>query len=247
LSKPNPSSPPSSPPATTQEFRFQQFIERTSQQPSFQFAWPELKGPKGSSRFEQNLGDIEAKVLKQSKEKLLILEKEAYEKGFAQGEKDGLELGQKKNGMIIQQMQNLLAEMERQRNALYRNHVREMIQLILKIAQKVIHRETLSQEGILVQNLEQAIQQAVDRKKIFVHINPADTQCLQGHPELEAFFREEDRGLKMMEDPSIQRGGCLLQTSFGDIDATIENQIDQIASRIWQIFEESSLPIDSTP
>ena len=32
----------------------------------------------------------------------------------------------------------------------------------------------------------------------------------------------------------------LLETSFGDIDATLENQFDQIASLIWQEIEHSN-------
>ena len=245
MSKPK-SSPPSSPVASP-EFRFQQFREGSSQQPSFQFLWPELKDTKAPPHFQQYLQEIEAKIVKQSKGKILILEKEAYEKGFAQGEKDGLQLGQKKTEMVMQQLQNLLSEMERQRNALYRNYGREMIQLILKIAQRVIRREVQNQEDVVIRSLEPAIQKVVDRKKIIIHLNPGDTQYLQGHPGFAAFSGEEGRGLKMIEDPSIQRGGCLLETSFGDIDATLENQTDQIASLVWQIFEETGLPIPPAP
>ena len=40
-----------------------------------------------------------------------------------------------------------------------------------------------------------------------------------------------------MADPSLLRGGCLIETLFGDIDATLESQLDQITAGIWQKIE----------
>ena len=51
------------------------------------------------------------------------------------------------------------------------------------------------------------------------------------------------QGLKIVEDPGIQRGGCLLETSFGNVDATIDGQLGCVADQIWKIFEETGPPL----
>lgn len=228
------------------EFQFQLFQEEGNPNPSFQMAWPQLSVKKFSPQFEQHLKEIEAKVLQQAKERILVLEKEAYEKGFAQGEKHGLELGQKRIETMIHQLNNLLTEIEHQRVDLYKKYEKEMVQLVLSIAKKVLHREVNIQEDVITFTLREAFKYVVEQKKVVVHLNPVDYQYLLSHQDRLPFAAEEMRGIKMIQDPAITRGSSLLETSFGDIDATIESQFDQIASLIWQKIEQSGLPVSST-
>ena len=227
-------------------FELELFKEEGSPNPSFQMAWPQVGAKKFSPQFEQHLKEIEGKVLQKAKERILTLEKEAYEKGFAQGEKNGMELGQKRIETMIYQLNNMLTEIERQRVDLYKNYEKEMVQLVLSIAKKVLHQEVKIQEDVVVFTLREAFKYVVDQKKVVVHLNPVDYQYLISHRDRLPFAVEEMRGIKMIEDPAITRGSSLLETSFGDIDATIENQLDQIASLIWQKIEQSGLPVPSS-
>lgn len=231
---------PKSDPPSPRDFRFQQIMERSAGQRSFQFLWPEFQSAPGT-RFDTYWKEIETKILKQAKEKILSLEKEAYEKGFAQGEKDGRELGGKKIEVVLQQLKNLLTQMERERTLLVQNYAREMIHLAFAVAQKILQRETEIKESDIAVTLKRAIERVVDRRKIIVHLNPADYQYLKAHPELVPLALEGSPGLRMIEDSAIQRGGCFIETSFGDVDATIEGQLGLMADQIWKIFEETGL------
>jgi flagellar assembly protein FliH len=115
-----------------------------------------------------------------------------------------------------------------------------MVQLVLSIAKKVLHREVNVQEDTIVFTLQEAIKNVFDQKKILVHLNPVDYQFLISHRERLPFAGPEMREINLVEDPAITRGSSLLETSFGDVDATLENQFDQIASRIWQEIEKSN-------
>jgi len=232
--------------AVIKDFQLQLFKEESNPNPSFQMAWPQVGARKFSPQFEQHLKEIEAKVLQKAKERILVLEKEAYEKGFAQGEKNGLELGQKRIETMIYQLNTLLTEIERQRVDLYKNYEKEMVQLVLSIAKKVLHEEAKIREDVVAFTLREAFKYVVDQKKVVVHLNPVDYQYLISHRDRLPFVVEEMRGIKLIEDPAITRGSSLLETSFGDIDATLENQVDQIASVIWQKIEQSGLPVPST-
>lgn len=234
-----------SPQRVSREFQFKNFKGENDPGSSFQAAFPQVGAKRFSPQFQQHLKEMEAKVLQQAKERILVLEKEAYEKGFAQGEKDGLELGQKRSEMMIGQLKNLLNEIERQRVDLYEKYRKEMVQLVLSISKKVLHREVSIHEDSIVSTLQEAFKYVVDQRKVIVHLNPVDYQFLLSHRERLPFFGEEIRGIKLVEDPAITRGSSLLETSFGDIDATLENQFDQIASLIWQKIEQCNLEFPS--
>jgi len=228
-----------SPQKDSKEFQCRNSREAGDLGSCFQALFPQLRSKKFSPQFEQHLKEMEAKIFQQAKERILILEKEAYEKGFTQGEKNGLELGQKRIETMIGQLNNVLRDIERQRIDLYNKYIKEMVQLVLSIAKKVLHREVHIQEDTIAFTLQEAFKHVLDQRNVLVHLNPVDYQFLLSHRERLPFSGEEGRGVQLVEDRAITRGSSLLETSFGDIDATLENQFDQIASLIWQEIEHS--------
>lgn len=219
----------------SKKFTFGSFSQGTVHKDThFGALWPQLQPKTYASSLDLYLKGLETKLLKQAREKALDIEKEAYEKGFAQGEKDGLELGQRRLEVIIQQVKNVLAEIERQREDLFRIFEKEMLQLVLSICKKVLHHELTLHEDVITLTLQKAFQYVVDRRKVIVHLNPVDCRHLLSHPEKFPFVLEEEGGVKVVEDHLITRGGCFLETSSGEMDGTIESQLDEIASLIWE-------------
>jgi flagellar assembly protein FliH len=211
-------------------------------EPAYKMVWHSLGRKEYSSAFLEQLKEVEAKVLKQAKEKALHIEQEAYEKGFAQGEKDGLELGQKRIETIVQQIRTVLQEMENQREPLYRVYEREMLQLALSISKKILHHECQVNEDVITATLREVSKYIVDQRKIVIRLNPADAQFIQSHPNKATPVRKGRQGVELLKDPSITRGGCVVETAFGGIDATMETQFDQIVSLLWERFNEPGEP-----
>ena len=222
----------------SKKFTSEPFQQGAPEQPVFQKIWPELQPKVYTSSFHQHLAELEEKALRQVREKSVFLEKEAYEKGFAQGEKDGLAFGQKRIEAVIHQFENVLTEIDRQRKELDRAYEREMLQIVLSLSKKILHYELTLQEQTISATLQEAFQYVVDRRKVIVHLNPIDYQYLQTHPEGSPFPLDDKTGIQVVEDSSITRGGCFLETSFGEVDATIESQFDEIASFIWKQLEQ---------
>jgi len=223
------------------------YAQKPNQEPSFEAAWPVFSP--GKDRFSSfpSLKEVEAKALKEIKEKTFLIEKEAYEKGFEQGEKDGQELGLKRLERVIHQFEGVLVETERQRKALYEVYEKEMLRLVFEVSKRLLRHELQYHEEVILKVLREVFQYVTDRKNIVVHLNPLDYQYLLNHPEQLPFSLDEKSGVSLIEDPSIGRGGCLLDTSFGEMDMTIDSQIEQIASLIWQKREERKMTSDRQP
>ena len=211
-------------------------------EPAYKMVWHSLGRKEYSSDFLEHLKEVEVKVVKQAKDKALYIEQEAYEKGFAQGEKDGLELGQKRVDTIVQQIRNVLQEIESQRESLYRVYEGEMLQLAMSISRKILHHECRVNEGVITATLREVSKHIVDQRKIVIRLNPADFQFLQGHADKAVPVNKGGQGVDLLKDPSITRGGCVVETAFGGIDATMETQFDQIVSLLWDRFNDPEQP-----
>jgi flagellar assembly protein FliH len=231
---------------TPQEFGPPSFHPGGESSSAFQVQWPHLLSRENAQRVDQAAKELEEKIQKQARERALLIEREAYEKGFAQGEKDGLELGQKRLEAILESFRKILEEMAQLRQNLYQKHESEMVQLVFALTRKILRQDLPLPEGWVKETLKAAFQEVLDPRKFILHLNPKDHQYLLTHPEGFPFRQEgKDEGeLKVLGDPSITRGGCYLETPIDDIDATLENQLEVLMSSVWRKFQPLTNSLD---
>lgn len=204
--------------------------------PHSHMAWPHIAPSLKNNFRPAYLENLEREIIKQAKEKALFIEKEAYEQGFNQGEKNGWEMAQKKLTLLGDNFQKLFQEIENKLDQLYEQHGQALIKLALEITKKILHQNYPSLEHTIIKTLSAAWQYVKENKKIIIHLHPKDYEYLMANPSLCPFLGppKELGKVEMVADPIITRGGCYLQTTVGDIDATLETQFDQLVSLIWQ-------------
>ena len=177
-------------------------------------------------------------VLREAQEKASLLEREAYEKGFAQGEKDGFELGQRKALKLVENIQSVLRSMDNLRQEVLAHYEKEILELVFAIAQRVIHRDIRSDDKAVEGTVLSALALAAEKSKATLRVNPEDFDYVEElRPEFFAAV-EELKALTITSDPSITRGGCLLESPYGDVDARIETQLEKIHQCLEQVFAE---------
>jgi len=187
-----------------------------------------------SYRKRKQAGDI----LEGAQRKAALVEREAYEKGFAQGEKDGLELGEKKAIKVIENIERLFLEINRLKKEMLNQYEKGTLEIIFAIAEKIIHHEIRSDEKLIKDTVLKTLHLAAEKSKTMLRVNPEDFDYVERlRPE---FFAEikDLKSITVTSDPSITRGGCLLETSYGDVDARIETQLDKIHQSLEGAFSE---------
>lgn len=180
---------------------------------------------KGSARCEE--------VDEAVRDRLSILEREAYEKGFAQGQKDGLALEQRQMEEKGRQLAALFSRLEGLKGQINREAEGELLKLSLLIARKVIRQEVKTDRGIIGKTIKSASEFLADKSSIRILVNPEDMEEVRSLlPELAAMTKGGK--FEVVEDNAIERGGCFLETGFGNINATIEDQLGVLERDIEQ-------------
>ncbi len=201
--------------------------------------WEVIPSKVSSNYFNKIIKEVEDRLLKEAKDKAIHIQKEAYEKGFAQGERDGLEFGRRRFDILVQQFKNLLEEINKTTIFFYKQYEDDLINLILTIVRKILRYELSLNKNVVVETLREALQFVVDKQKIIVHLNPVDFQYLVSPAFGMPFLKDEIKGVELLEDSNVTRGGCFIETSFGDIDATIEGQLKKIEEFLHEKFKNN--------
>ena len=160
--------------------------------------------------------------------KVSEIEKEAYEKGFAEGQKAGSEVGEKMAEATLQQYAASLNALNSLRSELFATSEREIIRLALEIARKIIKREVAIDEELILALVKVALARVADQALITVRVNPKDHHAIERHHAATPETAALSESVKLVEDPLIARGGCIIETESGTIDARIEEQLREI-------------------
>jgi flagellar assembly protein FliH len=173
-----------------------------------------------------------------AQENVSLIEQDAYEKGFIQGEKDGFELGEKKANKVIENIEKLFDEMSSLKQEILKQHEKEILDLTFAIAEKIVHHLTKFDEGGVKEAVFNALNLAIEKSKIVLNVNPEDYDYIEElRPDLFKKYKEL-KSITVTSDPSITRGGCYLKTPYGDIDAGIETQLEKIYQCLQDTFNE---------
>ena len=180
----------------------------------------------------------EANTAPSFEEQTDLKEKQAYDQGFAQGEKDGYELGETRARKIIEKIESLYDEMIRLKSGLVREYEKDLLATIFAIAEKVVHTHLALNETAVKDNILAALDLVAEKREATLKINPDDFEYVEKlRPEL---FSENMhvKSIMITSDPAVTRGGCKMETSNGDVDATIESQLKIIQQSLSEAYME---------
>ncbi|HVP37078.1 MAG TPA: FliH/SctL family protein, partial [Terriglobales bacterium] len=103
----------------------------------------------------------------------------------------------------------------------------------LEIASKIIQQKIEKDEKVILRNLKHALKHLLDKGKIIVRLNPADLEII-GKQSKELKTAEGLKELILEEDSNVTRGGCLIHSDLGHIDARIETQLEIIGKTLLE-------------
>jgi len=156
------------------------------------------------------------------------IEKAAYENGFRQGEKAGLEIAEKQVEAMMKRYAEAICEIGRIKPALYAQAERDVVKLVLQVAKKIVHREVRVDREIVQTLVRVALDHVAVKSAARIRLHPADYEFVSGECRASVLPGESDREITLLADKSIERGGCLIETECGDIDARIEEEFREV-------------------
>lgn len=152
------------------------------------------------------------------------IERDAFMKGYAQGERAGAEAAAARGEAVLRRLADTVDELRTLRVELLRKAEQQVVQLSLAIARRIVQREiTLDRELVAAMG-----RVALDR------LSTASAATIRLHPDdyaavVRGSASSSDGATSIVADPMVRRGGCLVQSDLGVIDLGVDAQIQEIA------------------
>jgi flagellar assembly protein FliH len=159
------------------------------------------------------------------------LEQAAYERGRQDGERALSEqLIQQRNEMVELQ-QGVIESLRGTVPQVVREAGDAVVNLALESAQRVVADMPISADMVEAV-VRQALRQVEDTAEITVRLHPDDLALLRKHDSPICSAAPDTGPLRFVSSSEVTRGGCIVQTRFGLIDARRETKLDQLRQHI---------------
>lgn len=164
----------------------------------------------------------------EAKTKIEIAKNEAYERGLSEGKREGVEIEKNRLSLTLNTFTSLMEELAKLKEKTLEGFEEEILNLSVSIAEKVIHREVSTEKDVVLSVVKEAIKSILDREEMKIRLNPADyNYMMEVDPGILSSFGDV-RSVAFEEDEGIEPGGAIIETLFGEVDARLDKQLDEI-------------------
>ena len=160
---------------------------------------------------------------------------EARNDGFEQGHQEGYEKGAAEVDRLIERMHTILEAVMQRREEILQDTESQIVELVILMARKVIKILSENQKNVIMANTVAALRKVKTRGNVTLRVNIEDVKLTTAHADEFIQHVENVQGITVQEDSSVEKGGCIVETDFGAIDARISSQLTELENKILEV------------
>jgi len=161
--------------------------------------------------------------------------KTGYGDGFRKGQESGFKEGNLEAQRLTDRLHTIIERTMDKRQEILAETEQQIVDLVLLMTRKIVKVISENQRNIVVSNVVQALRKVKGRGEVIIRVNLNDVAMTTQHIKDFLSAAENIKNITVVEDSSVDRGGCVIETDFGSIDAKIVSQLNEIEQRILEV------------
>lgn len=165
----------------------------------------------------------------------------AHQDGYKEGHEQGFMEGQNEVNRLVERVHKIVESVMVRREEILCETEQQIVELVLLMTRKVVKIISENQKTVVLSNVLAALKKIRTRGNITLRVNTEDLKLTTAH--VDEFIKriENVSGISVIEDSSVDKGGCIVETDFGAIDARISSQLAELESKIMEISPVKSV------
>lgn len=217
--------------ADTQPVNFQAF-ERRAHSGKVQAPMPEdSMSPLERAKYE---AEIIVRTARAEAQQILA---EAHRVGREEGHRDGRAEAMSTVKSLVQRLEDDIATTQAETTQFLESLEPELLKLCLETVEKVIRHEARTGPEVVLRVIESCLRRVKESHEVRVRVNPAEVAAVRAQRDELLASAEGTNSINIIDDRRVSVGGCVIETSTGDLDATIETQLGRIEHKLTETLE----------
>ncbi len=180
--------------------------------------------------------DMQYKVLKEKYERE---REEAYNAGLEEGHNKGVLEERARLEPIKDNLIKISDKIAEHQTSIIRDAEGVVVRLAFRMAKKVIGDELETSPETITKIVRDALKFIVDETSFAIRINPEDYAVIEKHVNELATQSDDVRDIRIIPDAKIARGGCIIESQTGIIDARLEAKLGLLENLVQKTERNS--------
>jgi len=180
------------------------------------------------AKFEAN------KIINEAQDNSQKIIEENRKKGYDEGFEKGFNEGFEETKRLTEMLHKIISEIMNKRIEIIEGTEYQIISIVMLIVKKVIKVISEHQKTVIINNIIEALKKVKNTKKIIIRVNVDDLEVANQNMEKFINLVEGLKEIQFVEDSTVDKGGCIIETDFGEIDARISLQLKEIEDKILE-------------
>lgn len=181
---------------------------------------------------------IEEKVELEALARLKDLQEEAYRQAYQLGLDEGREKAFVEYQNVIKEklehMESVLKTIENLKTDLVSFNETHILRLVFYMARRLMLDQIEERPEMILTVIQQAIAGSQSEEEFTVRVSHSDLAFIEGMKAKLGKEFEMVKHAKIEASDEIRDGGCVVETNYGDVDATVEQRLE----KIWAVVSE---------
>jgi flagellar assembly protein FliH len=163
-------------------------------------------------------------IVESANQHAIAVESEAAARGREQGIVDGRQAIRDELSEDVAAMHELVESVRRERHAVIESAEPEIVRLAMTIGERIVHEQISIDPNVVIESVRHALTRLIGREVVTLRVHPADLETIRQHRDAIAASNDVEH-LRVVEDQRVDRGGVVIETEAGTIDAKISTQL----------------------
>lgn len=160
---------------------------------------------------------------------------DAKQDGFKQGHDDGYSAGESEIERLVERLRKMVEALMLRREEILKETEQQIVELVILMTRKVVKIISETQKTAIMSNILAALKKVKSRGNVILHVNLEDLKLATANADEFIKRVENIQGITVVEDSTVEKGGCVVETDFGAIDARISSQLSELEEKIMEI------------
>ncbi|MBN2397383.1 MAG: flagellar assembly protein FliH [Deltaproteobacteria bacterium] len=188
------------------------------------------KRPESEPVVEERLTAEEAVSTEREIARRRTAEREAAAKQAHDALMESVERDRRNLSMASESAAKLIRELETLKEKILESSEREILDLVFLIVEKVIHKEVSVDRDVVISVLREAMRTMRGKEDVRIRMNPEDYRYItETNPDFLGSYGD----IIIERDEEIARGGTVIETQSGAVDARLDRQVGKIRDALY--------------
>jgi flagellar assembly protein FliH len=185
--------------------------------------------------------ETEAQVEETVLERLKEIQEEAYQKaydiGLVEGQNKAFEERRSEFVEKLTILDSLYSAVDENALRFTKENEVLIVKLVFEVAKRLALREIKLDQSVVTETIYGLSRELHEATKVVIKLSPRDFQFVEELRTKKVKEMEPLAHVKIEPEDTVKDGGCLIETNYGAIDATIEQRVE----RAWSVLQ-SKMP-----